>query len=84
MFLQFMLLIAPVLSAVKVCLSTVNEPVWILGSTACTMMSLTTVVNYFNNTNYSPVDIAIDCHNAGYYNGIGLVTNHDCAIGSKR
>ena len=40
-----------------------------MGSTACTMMSLTTVVNYFNNTNYSPVDIAIDCHNAGYYNG---------------
>ena len=37
-----------------------------MGSTACTMMSLTTVVNYFNNTNYSPVDIAIDCHNAGY------------------
>lgn len=40
-----------------------------MGSTACTMMSLTTIVNYFNNTNYSPVDIAIDCHNAGYYNG---------------
>ena len=40
-----------------------------MGSTACTMMSATTVINFFNNTNYSPVDIAQDCHNAGYYNG---------------
>lgn len=40
-----------------------------MGSTACTMMTATTVINYFNNTNYTPVQIANECHNAGYYNG---------------
>lgn len=40
-----------------------------MGSTACSMMTATTVINYFNNANYSPVQIATDCHNAGYYNG---------------
>lgn len=39
-----------------------------IGSTADAMMTAATVINYFNNTNYTPVQIANDCHTAGYYN----------------
>ncbi|EOS60613.1 hypothetical protein C815_01285 [Firmicutes bacterium M10-2] len=45
--------------------------------TGCVMMVATSVINFLNNTNYSPVTIATECHNAGYYNSGGKGTSSD-------
>lgn len=39
-----------------------------LGSAGCAVMTATSIINYFNNTNYSPVDIGKQLNQAGYFN----------------
>ena len=39
-----------------------------LGMSGCVVTNLTSVVNYFTNTNYTPVDIGHILHDAGIYN----------------
>ena len=48
-----------------------------ISSTGCVMMVATSVINFLNNTNYSPVDIAKECYKAGYYNNGGEGTTSD-------
>lgn len=41
-----------------------------IGATGCAMNVMTSIVNYFTGSNYTPVDIAKIMYNAGYYNRV--------------
>lgn len=48
-----------------------------LGNAGCAVMTATTIVNYFNQTNYSPVDMGKQLYQAGYFNNGMIGSTND-------